>query len=171
MDSDRQNLEFPLIAETMHVENLAKFLPKDLVQKLNLKNEMSPKRKMEEEEKKQGQQSSDHYLQSNQGGKAMSPRSKLVNNFESKISLDDDFSDDMPEGEIDETCIAESPEMRTKSTITNIMVEQNKKSLQKFANPPNPSSRMRGIKEVRNSPNRMSPIHSRRHTDYLTFTT
>jgi len=57
------------------------------------------------------------------GLQSSSEAEKLASQLESKTNLDYSFD----EGLRDETCIDESPEMRQKSRITNIMVEQNKK--------------------------------------------
>ena len=52
--------------------------------------------------------------------------SGLAKDFDTKLELNIETYEE--EGQKDETCIDESPETKNKSSITNIMVEQNKKT-------------------------------------------
>jgi hypothetical protein len=57
------------------------------------------------------------------------------------------------DGEKDETCIDESPEMRKKSRVATVMGEQNMKQQNaKFMAAPNSTKKLRGVNSVNLTP-------------------
>jgi len=58
-DQDLENIDFPLICETIKVDALSSFLPEELSKKLNLLTEHQKPLNKEEEEKKQGAEGHD----------------------------------------------------------------------------------------------------------------